>query len=171
MAQPPRGAWRGDEAYCSSVLADATTLAVAVGSVFAGCTAASLVAATFNVPSTPARAGAGGAAAGDGVVSIGAAAASVSANCSSGVEAANAAARSGSGFATGAESMMGEGLLVTALVTVFLGSTSLTVTVFTLTGVIGAFEPGTTGAGTSLARGGMTETWALSAEASCGFAT
>jgi hypothetical protein len=61
-------------------------------------------------------------------------------------------------------------LAVTVLVTEFLGGTSLTVTVFTFTGVIGAFEPGAIGGGVSLARGGMTEAWALSADANCGFA-
>ena len=42
--------------------------------------------------------------------------------------------------------------------------------VLTLTGVIGAFEPGAIGAGASLARGGIIEACVLSAEASCSFA-
>ena len=88
----------------------------------------------------------------DGADSIGAAAASVSANASSGEADANAVARGGSGLAIGA----GIALAVTVLVMSPLGGATLTVNVLTLNGVIGAVEPGATGAGSSLARGGMT---------------
>src|SRR4029079_12285602 len=88
-------------------------------------------------------AGAGAATGGAGG-SIGAAAANVSASASSeGVAGATAMLAVGSGF--------GSGFAAEA----FLGGTSFTVTVFTFTGVMGAFEPGTTTAVASLARGGI----------------
>ena len=71
---------------------------------------------------------------------------------------ASAAVRTGSGF--------GAGRLADAP----LDGTSFTVTVFTLTGVSGAFEPGAIAVAGSSAVGALNAIGALSAAASCGFA-
>ena len=88
----------------------------------------------------------------DGVAAIGAAAASVSTSASSWLGAASAAVcdRFAASAAAGA----------------FFGGTSFTVTVFTLTGVSGALEPGEIAAVTSRASAAPSETGAGSADAS-----
>ena len=144
----------------------ATTLAAGAGSAFADGTAASLAAAVMagSLPRTPGRAGARRRGRRCGGLD----------RCGGRERFGQRLVRSGrrTRWRAAPRLAIGTGiaLAVTVFVTALLGGTSLTVTVFTLTGVIGAFEPGAIGAGASLARGGMTETCALSAEASCGFA-